>query len=724
MTPTDVLESLNPKQREAVLCEKGPLLILAGAGSGKTRTITHRMAHLIRQGCPADGILAITFTNKAAGEMQERTERLVGARSPWVSTFHSFCARILRRNIHRMPPYDNSFTIYDADDCRALLKDILDGVGVDKALWTPQSAQAEISRAKNSTQNSFEGMSLRFAKGHALSRILDAYVEAMRERNAVDFDDLLLLTVQLFETHPDVLARYQAQFQHVLIDEFQDTNAVQYRIGRHLASSHRNICITGDPDQSIYSWRGADISNILNFEHDYPEARVVLLDQNYRSTQRILDAANALISHNRFRKDKDLWSSNGPGEPVRIYQFADETEEASEVASLVRGLIDHGTPPRDIAVFYRINALSRPIEQGLIHKSIAYSVVGGIAFFLRKEVKDVLGYLRILDNPRDEESLKRIINIPARGIGKSTVQKLAQSARSGGQSLLDYLMSGAWRKTLSRKSASAVEGFVEVCSALRAKRQGAIADLIQSTLQLTRYEEHLRETAGEGASDDLENVWQLHNAASEYDTKHPDGTLTGFLETVNLLGDVDRWQRAEDRVTLMTLHSAKGLEFPVVVIIGVEDGIVPLERAGDSEPQDDEEERRLLYVGVTRAQEQLFLTHAASRRRFGRLRSAYPSRFLNGLRYRHDSASTPNDAVEWDENTQDGLNFQQDYPSDEVEDFEEDPYPVGSRVFHADYGEGVVRRKSGIGRKQRVVVEFEEAGEKQFVLGYGKLRRL
>lgn len=743
-----ILSPLNPAQREAVLHEGGPLLILAGAGSGKTRAITHRVARLIHRGNPAESLLAITFTNKAAEEMKERMELLCGIKCPWVSTFHSFCARILRRHIHQLEPYDNSFTIYDSDDSRSLLKELLDEEKVDRGVWTPRAAQEEISRIKNRVGGGADLFGADYAFGQVLRNIYLLYLERLRERNAVDFDDLLLLTVRLFKEHPETLEGYQQQFRHVLIDEYQDTNATQYSIGKILSSAHHNICITGDPDQSIYKWRGADISNIMNFEHDYPDAKVVLLEQNYRSTKRILHVANALISHNELRKKKDLWTTQADGEPVRVYRFAHESEEAHEIVALMGGLLDDGVSPGDVAIFYRINALSRPLEQELINANIPYSIVGGIEYFLRKEVKDLLAYLRIVDNPRDTESLKRIINVPARGIGKTTLQKLSVQARAERKGILECLLSGTWVGSIGKKATSALGEFVILYKQLVAERQGPVESLVRAVLAATDYEEFLRSLHDEAVADRVENVWELANAAAEYDRTHPEGSLTGFIEMVNLLGDVDRWKRSEDRVTLMTLHSAKGLEFPVAVIAGVEDGIIPLLSTSDSEP-DLEEERRLLYVGITRARERLYLTHAASRTRFGRTRAAYPSRFLKELEPPPvaDATNGVQESLELDRETEESMaeaaerndffsgesrdesvSFEDsgsgDWPPDSYGDLEEDVYPAGTRVYHATYGEGEVVRVTGTGYRQRVTVAFDDAAEKQFVVKMAPLRRI
>jgi DNA helicase-2/ATP-dependent DNA helicase PcrA len=703
---------------------------------------------LIHRGHPPESLLAITFTNKAAAEMKERMEQLCGMKCPWVSTFHSFCARILRRHIHQLKPYDNSFTIYDSDDSRAVLKELLAEENVDRSVWTPRAAQEEISRIKNRVREDADVFGSDYAFGQVLRNIYLLYLDRLRERNAVDFDDLLVLTVRLFKEHPETLKVYQEQFRHVLIDEYQDTNATQYSIGKILSSAHRNICITGDPDQSIYKWRGADISNIMNFEHDYPDAKVVLLEQNYRSTKRILHVANTLIANNELRKKKDLWTTNPDGEPVRVYRFAHESEEAHEIVALVKGLLDDGVSPGEVAMFYRINALSRPLEQELIGANIPYCIVGGIEYFLRKEVKDLLAYLRIVDNPRDTESLKRIINVPARGIGKTTLKKLMAQARAERKSVLEYVLGGTWSSSIGKKAASALKAFARMYEELAAERQGPVERLVRAVLTATDYEKFLRALHDEAVADRVENVWELTNAAASYDRKQPEGSLTGFIEMVNLLGDVDRWNRSEDRVTLMTLHSAKGLEFPVAVIAGVEDGIVPLLNTSQSEP-DLEEERRLLYVGITRARERLYLTHTASRTRFGQTRAAYPSRFLSELEPppSTDATNGVQDSLELDRETEESIveaaekndffhgdsrdesiSFEDagsgDWPAEDYGDLEEDLYPTGTRVYHATYGEGEVVRVTGTGHRQRVTVAFDDAAKKQFVVSMAPLRRI
>jgi DNA helicase-2/ATP-dependent DNA helicase PcrA len=742
----EVFRDLNPPQREAVQHTDGPLLILAGAGSGKTRVITHRIARLLRQGVSPDSVLAITFTNKAAGEMKERTERLCRLRSGWISTFHSLAARILRRHIYRLEPYDTSFTICDRDDCRALVKFLLKSEGIDQQLWEPSTVIAEISRVKSSLEGDEELLGSDYRHGQVLRTLYLKYTELMRQRNLLDFDDLLLLLVRLFREHDDVLERYRDQFRYVLVDEYQDTNAIQYRITRLLAA-HGNLCITGDPDQSIYAWRGADITNILNFEHDYPGALVVKLEQNYRSTGNVLKTANALISRNTERKPKDLWTENEDGDPVRVYRFETETEEAREVATVINGFLEEGLSCGDIAIFYRMNSLSRTIEQELIYGNIPYSIVGGIEFFLRKEVKDVLSFVRVLANPRDSESLKRIINVPPRGVGKGTIEKLEEVAQGHRRGLLDVVLHEEFDDDFTSRQRKALTTFRALYERLSELKEESVETLLTGIIETTGYEAHLVQSNSEDAADRQANLSELVGAAVEYDQAHPDGSLAGFLELTALLGDVDRWERSDERVSLMTLHSAKGLEFPVVIIVGVEDGILPLIRAGDVEPNI-EEERRLLYVGNTRAMKRLYLTHTKTRMRFGQTMRSAPSRFLRELAPPGEDAWDTLEQLSMDAATEESLHgpsqtsrrlweeydtesgadsfgdtdasdpFADDFPVDE------DPYPEGARVWHDDYGEGDVLGASGVGERRRVTVRFDEAGEKQFVVSYAPLRRV
>ena len=752
-----ILQRLNPPQRDGVTHIEGPLLVLAGAGSGKTRLITHRIAWLVRSGVPADSILAITFTNKAAGEMRERVESILGVKCPWVSTFHSFSARILRRHIYRIQPYSSEFSIYDEDDVEGLVRDIVRGLGLDPKQWRPRSFISRISNAKNKGIRSADELPNRSGYGDRMFRdVFARYQKALEERNAADFDDLLLLVVRLFQEHPDILERYRDQFRFILIDEYQDTNLVQYQIGKLLAQRSRNLCVTGDPDQSIYSWRGADARNLSRFETDFPGARAIVLDQNYRSTGRILRTANALIRHDRERKPKDLWSENGEGESVRVRRFADGAEEARAIAEAVSKLLDRKVRGSDIAIFYRINALSREIEKALRYAVVPYILIGGVEFYQRAEVKDVIAYLRTIANPRDTESLRRIINVPARRLGDATVERAVQRARDLGMPLLKAVLDRDVREALGPASAKPLERFAVLYGEIAGLPRSPVAELIREVLRRTEFEKHLRETRGEEAEERIRNVDELVNAAAEFDATRPEGGLGGFLEEVALLAAVDRMDRREDRVSLMTLHSAKGLEFPVVFIIGLEEGILPLVRSNPDPEQEDltnlPEERRLLYVGITRAREMLSITHARERLRYGRTVPAVPSEFLAEL---VDDDSLP--GLDLDMGTQACLRrsrdtgFEPDGDAESAEDAQgaghagdaevagdpvepavddwseacdEDPYPNGARVRHPVFGSGTVVRSWGIGASRRLTVRFDRGGEKQLALKAAKIERI
>ncbi|MBI4583120.1 MAG: UvrD-helicase domain-containing protein [Planctomycetes bacterium] len=759
--PDPLLDPLNPPQRQAVLHAEGPLLILAGAGSGKTRVITHRIAYLVRRGVRPESILAITFTNKAAGEMRRRVEKLLGVEPPWVSTFHSFAARLLRRHLDRVPPYTRDFTIYDEDDSFNLLKSCLEETGVDRGLIPLRSLREEISQIKN--RGILEADALPPAsdlRSRILRQVYGRYREALEERNAVDFDDLLLLLLKLLETQPDLLERYRRQFRYVLIDEFQDTNRVQYLISHRIAEPHRNLCVTGDPDQSIYSWRGADLQNMLNFEKDYPETAVVKLEQNYRSTGNILETANQVIQFNRQRREKVLWTENGAGEPVEVHCFSSAEEEAREIAELVEELEREGVRGSDIAIFYRTNNLSREIERALVAFNIPYTIVGAIEFYERKEVKDLVAFLRLLVNRRDTESFRRVINLPPRGIGKATLEKLFQAAAQAGVAPLMAALDPALRARAARGRALAgLEAFCSLYQALAGRLDQPVSRLLELLIEQLGYEAYLLSSGLDHLEDRLANLAELVSAAAQYEERQPEGSAGGFLEEISLLAAVDRWEEKRDRVTLMTLHSAKGLEFPVVIIAGLEEGTLPLIRKNTEDRTDREEERRLFYVGVTRAQRQLYLTHARSRLQYGSRFSSSPSSFLKELlssgpacwlrvddltrealaeeearagswdlewdasgprrRYSPGGGRTEKDGPEKDGSEKEWA--EEDWPD---EDPGEDPFPPGCRVYHDTYGEGIVLQASGLGRRRRLTIDFESVGEKRLVLGFARLRRI
>ncbi len=769
--PKKILTHLNPEQRQVVLHQAGPLMVLAGAGSGKTRSITHRIAHLYASGLQPEEVLAITFTNKAAGEMRARTSALAGVESRWISTFHSFGARLLRRHISALQPYDARFSIYDADDCKRMIKEIMKRQNVDTSVISPAELMSAISRMKNAGTDADAGAA--WYRERVVSEVYALYGAELKKRNAVDFDDLLLLVVRLFEQEPDLLARYQDQFRHVLIDEYQDTNGVQYRLTQLLAARHRNVCVTGDPDQSIYAWRGADIGNILNFERDYPDAIVIKLEQNYRSTRSILAAANSLIDHNVDRKPKRLWCEQGAGDPVRVYRFADEKEEGLEIAALIDKEHAAGRPFSDFAVIYRINSLSRAVEQAFVHRGVPYSIVGAVEFYQRREIKDALAYLQILANPRDDESLLRVINVPPRSLGRVSVEKLQLAASERQTTLAELILSADDFSWLSKRARASIQEFASLLRSLQDLASGSIRDLINFLLQATDYAQYVQKAMPDEAAERLENLSQLANAGAEYESGHDDATLIGFLEQTRLVNSVDRWDRSADRVCLMSLHAAKGLEFPVVILLGVEEGILPLTRQGDDGSADIEEERRLAYVGITRAEQALYLTHTASRMRFGTTAPSFPSRFISEIKKQPNdpvgataadaaelSADAPAEHIELDEGTERSLLKRQrfddlfDAPDDDEttrsqrrsaspwqlddvgvdaspdeyetdsDDWDEEPFAVGTRVYHDDYGEGTVTRESRIGRRLSLTVEFDDAGKKQIVPSHALLRRI
>ncbi|HHY38573.1 MAG TPA: UvrD-helicase domain-containing protein [Clostridia bacterium] len=642
-----ILGNLNPAQREAVVYPGGPLLVLAGAGSGKTRTLTHRIAYLIKgQGIHPSRILAITFTNKAAGEMKKRVEALLGedARGLWVSTFHAACVRILRADINHLgSKLSPHFTIYDREDQMTLVKSCLKDLRLDSSSASPGAVLAAISRAKNEvlSPEEFASRPLDFF-GEKVSRVYALYQKRLEEDDALDFDDLLMLTVKLFEKAPGILAKYQERFLHVLIDEYQDTNHCQYVLSRMLAEKHRNISVVGDDDQSIYGWRGADIRNILEFERDYPDARVVRLEQNYRSTKTILSAANEVIKNNGGRKGKTLWTTNEKGSPIKVSVFEDDMSEAAWVADEVSELIHRGVAPSDIAVFYRIHAQSRSFEEAFIRRGIRYQIFGGVKFYERREIKDLLAYLRVLQNPFDRQSLGRIINVPRRGVGKATWDRLLEWAAKEDESPVGAIM--RW-EAVGIKGASA-KGLSNLAESIKKWRivmeEATLDELMRRILVDTGYLKELQLEATPEAVARIENLEELMSQAARFRpeaeevfsdrAETPDFVsarvaLPYFLAHVSLLTDADVPGGEQGGVLMMTLHSAKGLEFPYVFMVGMEEGLFPHIRSMESSAEI-EEERRLCYVGMTRAKKELFLTRALLRNTYGELIPREPSRFL------------------------------------------------------------------------------------------------
>lgn len=735
----DILDNVTDPQRAAITHIEGPLLVLAGAGSGKTLAITRRIAHLIEAGVPPSSILAITFTNKAAGEMKERVARLTRNADVWLSTFHSFGARLLRQHAERLG-FTRSFTIYDTTDQLDCIKEAMRALEIDTTQWRPPAIAAHISHQKN-MMTPLEELAGGDLFDQIVYKVFARYRETLQTNNALDFDDLLLMPLRLFQEHPDVLAYYQNRFRFVLIDEYQDTNRPQYLLAKKLSEGHRNICVTGDPDQSIYRWRGADIHNILNFEEDFPGGEVVKLEENFRSTGKILEAASGLITHNRHRKDKRMWTRNGDGELVRIVFVADERHEAKVVARRIRNEIDEGRAASDIAVFFRTNALSRSLEYAMIDQTIPYTIVGSVEFFRRREVKDVIAYLRVRNNPADSTSLERVLNIPRRGIGQKSLAALKEYAWRAGAPLMHALREHGAVPGLTRRVHAGIESFLEIIDALSDAPDSPVAPLFRQTLELTQYENYLAQTESRREADRIDNVNELVSAALDFDLRNPEGTLSEFLEEVALISDTDKWEQDEPRVTLMTMHSAKGLEFPVVYIVGVEEGMLPHQRSIDSDDEI-EEERRLLHVGMTRAMEQLTLLHASARTTFGGAEPRLPSRFLQEIPpeavehenlfespgpYGTDSFGSYSET--WDAAAADidpGID-----PATEAaaagagnSGAAEGDLEPGDVVQHEYFGIGTIVSMLGDGQQQRAVVQFESGDERTLILQYAKLCRL
>ncbi len=626
------LSLLNPEQRLAVTSTEGPLLVLAGAGSGKTRVLTYRVAHLIEKGVPAWSILAITFTNKAAREMRERVQRLSGASADdaWVMTFHSCCARILRRDIEKLG-FRREFVIYDDDDQMTLIKRILKQLDINDKNYPPRSVKAVISDAKNRMLSPEEWYKdNNDMRSKAYYRAYAEYEKQLQSNNALDFDDLILKTLILFSEHPPVLESYQRRFSYILVDEYQDTNMAQYMLIKLLAGDKKNVCVVGDDDQSIYGWRGADIRNILEFEKDYGGCPVVKLEQNYRSTSNILDAANQVIAHNTGRKEKALWTEKDAGEKIRLYHALDERDEAAWVSDGIQALNRKGVSLGDIAVLYRTNAQSRVLEEALVRRGIKYGVYGGLKFYDRKEVKDVLAYLRILINPDDDVSLRRIINEPRRGIGDATVDAIAAYAEKNGLSMANAVLE-ADEIGLSARAVNAVKGFADMLMELTSEMLDvSCAELITTLIDKTGILKQYQNSKDDEDINRVDNIKELVSAVTEYDKQNPEDGILGFLENVALITDTDSMEEKTSFVTLMTLHSAKGLEFPAVFLTGLEEGIFPISRSLFDEEQM-EEERRLMYVGITRAKRLLFLSHANTRMLFNARQSNELSRFVSEI---------------------------------------------------------------------------------------------
>jgi DNA helicase-2/ATP-dependent DNA helicase PcrA len=714
-----LLEGLNDPQREAVLHGEGPLLILAGAGSGKTRVLTHRIAHLVGSGQARHSeILAITFTNKAAQEMRERVQALVGgrARAMWVMTFHSACARMLRADAERLG-YTRGFTIYDEQDSLRLVKNCVDELDIDPKRFAPRGIRRQISEAKNQL---LDAAAYRIKVSSFFEQtsadVYELYEQRLHSANAMDFDDLLFRCVNLFELFPEVLERYRRSFRHVLVDEYQDTNRAQYRWLQLLTEEHRNLAVVGDDDQSVYAFRGADIQNILGFEHDYPDAEVVKLEQNYRSTQTILNASNAVISHNRARKAKSLWSDLGDGEPVHVCELEDEHAEARFVVNEIERLVDEGESRDEIAVFYRTNAQSRVLEDNLVRYGVAYQVIGGTRFYERREIKDALGYLTLLVNPSDTVAFGRVVNEPKRGIGSTSQARITNYASTMGEPVWQIASEPEKIPGLGTAAVKAVARFMSVMERLRERVDAGagVGDLLAETLEESGYTDALRAERTVESQVRLENLEELVGVAREYDAVAEEASVEEFLQQIALFSEQDNLSDEQGIVTLMTLHNAKGLEYGTVFIIGLEDGVFPHMRSIES--GDLEEERRLAYVGITRAKRQLYLTHARTRALFGNRDWNLRSRFIDEIPAEftdrdEEALAGPAAAATWGGGA----------AAPEPQGGGGASFALGDDVVHAQFGEGVV---VGLEPGGLVVVRFAGDGsERKLMADYAPLKR-
>src|SRR5262245_34506103 len=753
----DFLSKLNPEQREAVLHREGPLLILAGAGSGKTRVITFRIAYLIGDGHAEPGqVLAVTFTNKSAGEMRERVESLIGGDSNgvWLSTFHALCARLLRREAPKIG-LSRDFVIYDSSDQVAVVKQIEKELGIDDKFVPPRQALSKISHARNRMEGPDALRDSHNLKDEQIARIFERYIAALRDANALDFDDLLLKTVELFETSEQARQYYARKFRYVMIDEYQDTNRPQYLLIRRLAEVHRNLAVVGDPDQSIYKWRGADLRNILDFEHDFPEARIVRLEQNYRSTQVILDAATAVIRQNRNRKDKRLWTDRAGGSRIVAFRGNDELEEADFIVRTVKRAQAENLEST-IAVLYRINAQSRAIEDSLMRESVPYKIIGGVRFYERKEIKDALAFLKLIINPHDDVSLRRVINVPARGVGKGVMDSLQAidpeavhedappllaaglQEVSSARSLWAKLVYAVEESKVAPRAVSSLRVFRDLLMSLaQVARHESVSIVLGKMLDQTGYLKALRDDNTEEANERIENLMELVSAARDYEAREPEASLGGFVDRLSLLSEADEESGdREARVWLMTMHAAKGLEFPVVVIAGLEEGLFPHARANEDE-EDIEEERRLCYVGMTRAQSNLVLTSAARRRVFGEYQATQPSRFLDEI----PAQLVDRIAPAWTSAYQSPFSHshyefrtnpyarkgrgraREDGPSYhyENEDQSVGGLSKGIRVRHPQFGVGTVMDVEEHNDDLKITVRFASVGVKKLLAKYAKL---
>ena len=744
-----IYDSLNPEQREAVCHYEGPLLILAGAGSGKTRVLTHRVAWLIEEkGVNPWNIMAITFTNKAAGEMRDRIDRMLGGNgggSVWVATFHSTCVRILRRYIDRLG-YGTNFTIYDSDDQKSVVKEVCKRLNVDTKLYKERFFMSIISSAKDELigpqEYALSAQSSHDPRTKTAALVYSEYQRQLHANNALDFDDLICKTVELFQSCPDVLDYYQERFRFIMVDEYQDTNTAQFKLVSTLASKYGNLCVVGDDDQSIYKFRGANIGNILNFEHFFPETKTIRLEQNYRSTQNILDAANEVICHNEGRKPKRLWTANGEGNRVRFRQFQNSFEEAEYIAGLINGGVNRGAwKYGDCAILYRTNAQSRMFEEKFLLANIPYKIVGGINFYARKEIKDLLAYLKTVANGEDDLAVRRIINVPKRGIGATTLSRVQEYATAHETSFYNALRVAETIPGIG-KGAMKLQGFVQLIQTLRSKQEFySVRELLEDIIESTGYRIELQAEGTDEAKERLENIDELLNKAASYDESTEQPSLDGFLEEVALVADIDGLEEDPDHVLMMTLHSAKGLEFPVVFLVGMEDNMFPSYQSITSEdPSDLEEERRLCYVGITRAMRELYLTCARQRmvrgeihyNRVSRFVQDIPSELLAQEEKRTPPKKDPDEKPEKlaHRNTayqqaKEAFRTKAFAPQQfQVKKSDTLDYAAGDRVRHIKFGEGTVRTITEGGRDFEVTVEFDRVGVKKMFASFAKLIKI
>jgi DNA helicase II / ATP-dependent DNA helicase PcrA len=717
-SPNNLLEGLNPQQKQAVQTTEGPLLIMAGAGSGKTRVLTNRIAYLIQKGVSPRNILGITFTNKAAKEMRERVAQVVpiNADDIWLSTFHSMCVRILRKHIDRMG-YTKAFTILDSSDQLSIIKKVMmDELNLDIKKFQPSELLSGISEAKNSlispekyNQKRKEGD----YREEIIGKVYEAYQEALQKSQSLDFDDLIMKTVELFQKFPDVLEHYQERFRYIHIDEYQDTNHAQYVLVKLLAAKYRNLCVVGDSDQAIYGWRGADIQNILSFEKDYPDATTILLEQNYRSTKTILDAANHVIENNVARKKKKLWTDNLEGTKIHYFQAEDEQEEARHVTETIKKLVDSGKRKySDFAVLYRTNAQSRVIEEVFMKSTISYRMVSGTKFYDRMEIKDILAYLRLIANPNDNFSLARIINVPKRGIGKATIRQIEKYAKKHKKSMFEALYDIEEIGVNALSINQIIEFRNMIQDFIRLQDEMPVTQLLETILERTGYCETLKNLGTNEAENRLENIEEFLSITQHFEEENEDNSLIAFLTDLALISDIDTVDDEEDQVLLMTIHGSKGLEYPVVFLIGMEEGVFPHSRSL-SEPEQMEEERRLCYVGITRAEEELYITNAKKRTLYGKTNYNAPSRFIKEIPshlIHHENEEESNDNP-----------F---HIKTKVQAEEKTEWKIGDKIIHRKWGRGIVVNIKGTGDATEIDVTFPSVGVRRLLAKFAPIERL